>query len=236
MTYQIIAERPNSLLIYENGKTKLYTADVYNMLKFKQFNGERIILNTKDKKNGKVFVQETYDRGIFNVEYGGETLQIRDTIELSKAIDEYLKTKTNTMIKELFLAKYREANYVRIMELMAKSFGKHVKVVKGEFVIHDMFMVDKKGSAHYKSKNKDHVNKKLKRNWKYLCIVPKGKLRKMRIKTKIGEMELTRTDVEIMAKVGFLLYPDINDSVFMNQLPKVLQEKLKKIMKDEMII
>ena len=145
MTYQIIAERPNSLLIYENGKTKLYTSDIYNMLKFKQFNGERIILNTKDKKNGKVFVQETYNRGIFNVEYGGETLQIRDTIELSKAIDEYLKTKTNTMIKELFLAKYREANYVRIMELMAKSFGKHVKVVKGEFVIHDMFMVDKKG-------------------------------------------------------------------------------------------
>lgn len=236
MTYQIIAERPNSLLIYENGKTKLYTADVYNMLKFKQFNGERIILNTKDKKNGKVFVQETYDRGIFNVEYGGETLQIRDTIELSKAIDEYLKTKTNTMIKELFLAKYREANYVRIMELMAKSFGKHVKVVKGEFVIHDMFMVDKKGSAHYLSKTRDHLNKKWKRNWKYLCIVPKGKLRKMRIKTKIGEMELTRTDVEIMAKVGFLLYPDINDSVFMNQLPKVLQEKLKKIMKDEMII
>lgn len=63
MTYQIIAERPNSLLIYENGKTKLYTSDIYNMLKFKQFNGERIILNTKDKKNGKVFVQETYDRG-----------------------------------------------------------------------------------------------------------------------------------------------------------------------------
>ena len=68
MTYQIIAERPNSLLIYENGKTKLYTSDIYNMLKFKQFNGERIILNTKDKKNGKVFVQETYNRGIFNVE------------------------------------------------------------------------------------------------------------------------------------------------------------------------
>ena len=58
----------------------------------------------------------------------------------------------------------------------------------------------------------------------------------MRIKTKIGEMELTRTDVEIMAKVGLLLYPDVNDSVFMEQLPKTLQNKLRQIMKDQLII
>ena len=49
-------------------------------------------------------------------------------------------------------------------------------------------------------------------------------------------MELTRTDVEIMAKVGFLLYPDVNDSVFMEQLPKTLQNKLRQIMKDQLII
>ena len=119
MTYQIIAERENSLLVYEDGKTKIYTNDTYNLLKFKEFNGERIILHTKSKLDDeitKIYVQETYDRGIFNVQYNKETLQIRDCIQMSKAIDEYLKTDSNKKIKELFLIsqKVKRRDHLRI--------------------------------------------------------------------------------------------------------------------------
>ena len=240
MTYQIIAERENSLLVYEDGKTKIYTNDTYNLLKFKEFNGERIILHTKSKLDDeitKIYVQETYDRGIFNVQYNKETLQIRDCIQMSKAIDEYLKTDSNKKIKELFLRKYMEANRVKIMKLMAKSFTEKVHVnTDGNFIIHNIFMVDTKGSSYYKSSSKlQRGQQKLHKDkrWNYLCIVPKGKLRRFKIKTDIGEVELSTLDVEIMSKVGFLLYPDLTDSIFMSQLPQVWKNLLHKLAKEK---
>jgi hypothetical protein len=54
----------------------------------------------------------------------------------------------------------------------------------------------------------------------------------MSIDTEIGILELDETTITILAKINFLMNPNVNDSVFMNQLP----DKTKKLLiaeKDE---
>ena len=65
------------------------------------------------------------------------------------------------------------------------------------------------------------------KGWKFLCTVAQGHLSNITISTKIGTIELKSKELEIMGKIGFLLSPDINDNVFLHQLPENLQNVLK---------
>ena len=89
---------------------------------------------------------------------------------------------------------------------------------KTTYVIDDRFMVDDHGVSHYKS-DVGH--------WKFLCTVAQGNLSKMSISTKIGDIELESTELTIMGKIGFLLAPDITDSVFFHQLSEKMQDVIK---------
>ena len=54
--------------------------------------------------------------------------------------------------------------------------------------------------------------------WSGICIVADTKQCSIPIKTKLGVVMLSQTEVEILSKIGFLLYPDMNDTVFTGQL------------------
>ena len=77
MTFQIISERETTLLVLENGKIKQLSKDFYNLIKVKRFNGERIIQTFKDKdSDDEIEVQETFNKGIFNVKYKNTIIQL----------------------------------------------------------------------------------------------------------------------------------------------------------------
>ena len=48
MTFQIISERETTLLVLENGKIKQLSKDLYNLIRVKRFNNERIIQTFND--------------------------------------------------------------------------------------------------------------------------------------------------------------------------------------------
>ena len=220
MNPQIIAERDNTLILFESGKVKTVPNTLYNQVKYRDFKGDRIFYKFDDN----MYVQETFDNGIFNAFIKKETIQIRDSISLCESIIEHKKSNDTDLYNNLFKKLYVVQHKEKIMKEMMIVFGDRVKTVndtvKGHsrYIVDDRFMVDDHGVSYYKD-DKGH--------WKNLCTVAQGNLSKMSISTAIGDIELESTELTIMGKIGFLLAPDINDHVFLHQLSDKMQDVLK---------
>ena len=103
MNPKIIAERDNSLILFEAGKVKTVPNTLYNQVKYRDYKGERIFYTFSDG----VYVKETFDDGIFNAFMNEETIQIRDSIGIAEAIRRTTKTnhlkifsRSYTLLKE----------------------------------------------------------------------------------------------------------------------------------------
>lgn len=248
MTFQIIAERDNTILVLENNKIKTYPNDFYNELKLKKFNGDRIILDMFSKEKGIIKITETFNRGIFNVEYMGEVIQFRDKNIVCLGIKQWLESNETTEIENAYVDLWKKNNETKIMEMLAGFFGDRVTVVdcslgghKGlAFDVDGLFRINKQGTCYTQNvyrRGRTVSQETLDDKWSSVCIVPDGTVRPFSIMTKIGKIDLTSNDVVILSKVGFLLSPKkIYDSVFFDQLTpslkKVLIDEVKQEAKD----
>ena len=218
MNPQIIAERDNTLILFDTGKVVTVPNTLYNQVKYRDFKGDRISYHFNDD----MYIQETYDNGIFNAFINEETLNIRDSVALCECIKEHKNHNNSEKYELLFKKLYLRENKDKIMKEMISVFGERVDMRTRDdvthYIIDDRFMVDSHGVSHYKS-DVGH--------WKFLCTVAQGNLSKMSISTKIGDIELESTELTIMGKIGFLLAPDITDSVFFHQLSEKMQDVIK---------
>lgn len=218
MNPKIIAERDNSLILFESGKVTTVPNTLYNQVKYRDYKGDRIYYKFDDG----VYVQETFDNGIFNAFMNEETIQIRDSVKLCEAIIGHKGNNQDDSFTNLFKSLYFAERKSEIMKEMIEVFGDRVKVEKSKdttmYIIDDRFMVDDKGVSHYKTQFD---------GWKFLCTVAQGNLSKMIVNTKIGDIELGSTELTIMGKIGFLLAPNIHDTVFFEQLSPKMKEVLK---------
>jgi hypothetical protein len=219
MNPQIIAERDNTLILFESGKVKTVPNTTYNQVKYREYKGDRIFYKFDDD----MYVQETYDNGIFNAFVKEETLNIRDSAQLCECIQEHKNHGNSEKYESLFKKLYLVENKEKIMKEMISVFGDRVETKSNNdkgvyYIVDDRFMVDGHGVSHYK---KDDGS------WSFLCTVAQGNLSKMSITTPIGDIELESTELTIMGKIGFLLAPDITDHVFFHQLSSKMQEVLK---------
>jgi hypothetical protein len=188
-------------------------------VKYREYKGDRIFYRFDDD----MYVQETFDNGIFNAFISEETIQIRNSVTLCEAILEHKKSNNADIYNDLFKKLYLVENKEKIMKEMVGVFGDRVETKSNNdkgvyYIVDDRFMVDSHGVSHYK---KDDGS------WSFLCTVAQGNLSKMSISTPIGDIELESTELTIMGKIGFLLAPDITDNVFFHQLSSKMQEVLK---------
>ena len=190
--------------------------DSYNQLKYGEFEGNRIAHHFDDE----AYIQETYDDRIFNCIYKGERMQIRIADKLCDTI--VGKNKEEYII--LFKSCFYEAHKIEILTGLVKdSYGVRVKMrLDNSFVIDDRFMVDTHATAHYLKRSKAWKDDK----WSHLCIVVKEHNKNKKIKTRVGMVEIDSKLLEILAKINFLLYPNVKDTVFTNQLPEWLMKSL----------
>jgi len=205
--------RDDHLIVYYNGKIMTKINDSYNQLKYGKYEGNRIFY----KFNDEAEVQETYDDRIFNCKYKDETMQVRKSEDICNAINNDNLDDYAIVFKETY---YEIHKIELITDLVKRSYGERVQLKNDDtFVVDDRFMVDSKATAHYGTRSSD-------RNWKFLCIVVKGRPRKKAIKTKIGLVELDEKLLEILAKINYLLNPDVNDTILTGQLPEWLLKTL----------
>jgi len=215
MSSCIRSVREDHLVVYFDGKIMTKINDNYNNLKYGQYNGERIHYEFNDEAK----VDETYDDRIFNCTYKDETMQVRKSEDICQAIMNENLDDYALVFKETY---YEIHRIELITELIKRSYGDRVKLRNDNtFVIDDRFMVDDKATAHYSKRNNDSDKR-----WEFLCIVVKGRPRKKAIKTKIGLVELDEMLLQILAKINFLINPNITDSIFISQLPDWLSKTL----------
>ena len=213
--------REDHLVVYFNGKIMTKINDSYNQLKYGKYEGNRIFY----KFNDEAEVQETYDDRIFNCTYKDETIQVRKSEDICSAINSDNLDDYAIVFKETYYAIHK---IELITDLIKRSYGERVQLKNDDtFVVDDRFMVDSKATAHYSKKGQNHKHTiDSDKRWEFLCIVVKGRPRKKAIKTKIGLVELDEKLLEILAKINFLLYPNMNDHVFISQLPEWLSKTM----------
>ena len=193
----------------------------YNLLKYKDFNGERIHF-----KLGNVEVLETFNDGIFNIKVGNHKLQTHNKIEIAKRIKYCLTNNTSDPIVELLKDELSQEINREFFINMLKPFEKHIKILDDKSIIIDeIFKVDQNGQAHVKVSGKN--------GWKFVCIVAGSSKFKHQISHQLGTFKIDFRTTEIYFKVLFLLYPDLSDDVFFKQLPSNIKKKLQERKKGE---
>lgn len=202
----IINSDNNSLLILQDNKLIIRNLNEYTLLKYQDFNGKRIIV-----KIGNIEIIETFNEGIFNVIHRDISMQIRDKIELCKRI----KLNDEKYIYELLLnEKSPEFNMEFLLKAL-KPFYDRLKFNENNIIVDNIFSVDKNGQAYFL--DDDHFER--------LCIVA-SKLNTLKYNTDLGNIEINFKTLEIIHKVLFLLNPNLNDQVFIRQLPQKLIKKI----------
>ena len=151
MNPQIIAERDNTLILFDSGKVVTVPNTLYNQVKYRDFKGDRISYHFNDD----MYIQETYDNGIFNAFINEETLNIRDSVALCECIKEHQNNNNSEKYELLFKKLYLRDNKAKIMKEMVGVFGERVEMITRDDVTHyivdDRCMVDSHGVSHDKS-------------------------------------------------------------------------------------
>lgn len=198
----------------DSGKIFIRNIDEYNLLKYRDFNGGRIILDLDKDTN----ITETFNNGIFNVSHKKYSMQIKDRIELAKRIMFCQANNTIEPIKELLLNKAKKEINETFLIASLSGYGDKIIFKDNKILIDDVFAVDKDGQAYFIIDNEFHR----------LCIVA-GKIGQLshKLKHTLGKFEIDFRTMEIYNKVLFLLFPNVKDNVFMNQLPKNLKSLVK---------
>jgi hypothetical protein len=213
MKVSFLDERDGLYIIMVDGKVKTIVRDSYSQLKYKVYNGNRIFYDFGDGLK----IQETYDDRIFNCYIGEAVINIRNGKKIAEFIIDENKSGYELFVKEHYLEQHR----TELLDKIIATYNNRVVKVKDGYVVDDMFKVDNKGTSYYLT-GVDTLNS----NWKFLCTVAQGNIRKMSIDSEVGLLELDTTCMTILAKIGFFCNPNVHDNVFMNQLPQKIQKLL----------
>lgn len=215
----LLEDREDQIIILDlNGKVDTFPKTDYFVLKFKDFDGDRIFYQF-DKDS---WIQETYNDGIFNCVYKNERMQLRQANRIAFSINWHKNQKNSKLglkpFEELFKKNFTKFIQLDVLKSILKPFEHRLKFHDDGIEIDDRFFVNKNAQAHYKKLG----------IYESLCIVADGYLENFDIDSKIGDIEINAKTLEIVAKVMFLLKPDLKDRTFFSQLTEELQNQLKR--------
>ena len=219
-----ILETNKSHIIYkeDNGIVSIVPNTPYFNMKVLENKNERIKF---DLPIEGIEILETFNGMIFNISLNGQTITTRpnmadavvesfsDTDKIYKIFDDYNNNKYNLKLLEGVLEKYKE----------------RIKTRTEGFVIDDIFLIDRTGVCWlWDSKNKcKNTKHRTNLGSGAICIVV-NKTQRLKLKTNNGLIEIDEMGYIILSKIEFLMQPNLEDTVFMFQLPKKIQTILQR--------
>lgn len=208
--------------INDNGEVKIEPNTPYFKTKLVEFSGDRI---SKYFPIEGIMIQETFDEMIFNITFNETVVTTRphladmiveafnDPEKIIEIVNKYNSNSFNVSLIENFLEKY----------------GERVKVIDIGFVVDDLFLVDRNGTAYNWKDGKKNSDVRTNLSNGGICIVVKN----VSEKTIFDEHRKQQITIDplaftVLSKIEFLLSPNTKDVVFMDQLPKETVEILQR--------
>jgi len=232
---RILEERPEACIVQTDTGIETIPNTEYHKLRLLAFNGKRITYKFQDLVN----VAETPVPQIFNCTYGTDTIHIkhRDAEAVCRAIKRHRMGYGIDDYKDVFGRVWAETHKTEIvLEYIKKLDQKRIKIhhktkksddkekIVMQVVIDKMFMVDDFGTAHVKTEFN---------NWKHLCLTFEGNQERYRVPVKnYCYMDIDKKSMEVISKILFLMFPTMNDTIFTNQLPTFVMNRLRHRSKD----
>ena len=218
-----ILEERDDLLIIMNSQGQITTVPKtpYYLLKYKQYDGNRISYNFSET----VFVKETFDDGIFNCTYGKNLVQIRDFDDVALSIQSHVDTDTLDVFDELFSKKWSEIHKEELVTWFLQEFitSGRISVKHSRYVIDGIFEVDSHGNAYALNKRDKQDDQ-----WKSICLVSPSNLAPKEMMFKGVPTMVDVTTQSIIAKTMFCMNPNTEDHGFMVQLPPKLRRWIER--------
>lgn len=186
------------------------------------------ILKSKGRRIRHTFgkgawVKETYNDMIFNAELAGVPAQIRSNY--ANQLCEAIEQDDIALYQQIFTDHDSLEFDTKLLDSAIEMFGDRVKVVNDGFVVDDLFLVDRKGTAwvwDYETNTKMIMGNG---GCKSLCIVVK----KMPAAGFVdGKYQVDSLIYTVLSKVMYLMDPDMNDQVFTRQIPERHMEILER--------
>lgn len=215
----VLEERKDLLIIQTNDGVKSVPKTDYCYVKYVVFQGNRIFYTFSEGSK----VEETFDDGIFNCTLTGRQIQIRDAVAIAKAILTHTQTKSSEKYEVLFNREFLAEHKYDLLDWFFGSMKTRIERKNDKYVIDGIFAVDGHANAYYL---KEYGRRDP--EWLHLCIVVPGHLEDKTIETPLGCLTFDKTLQSVVAKVMFLMNPNIKDSVFMRQLPYKIEKQITK--------
>ena len=211
---KLMQKNGDILVITKDNKLDTLPNTPYNLLKVEVFEGKQISYTFNDK----IDVKETFDDGIFNCMLDGESLQCRKANRMARAITTHQETGDLKPVQSLFIDELKAPYQVKAVNEFLKPFMTSKRVVTHDkgYIIDERFYIDNNAKVYILKNNE----------WAGICVVVKNTLIPFEIDTPVGSFQVESRAIEVLSKIIFLLKPDMNDTVFVEQLTTDVREQL----------
>ncbi len=222
---KILEVRPEQVICDVDGVITTRPNSPYYSLRYFKYDSKRIAYTFSERS----YVQETYDDRIFNCFCNGKRIQLRQDLsdKLAAAINHHEMYGNLRDYEELFKMAFEEQPVWYIIEKYLNNI-EGVERTREGFIIYDSFKIDYKGNAWVERQSENG-----KERWNSLCIVMQGhatKAESSSLPDEMGEMvEVNALTMTILAKIVFLLNPDMEDAVFIGQLSEEQKVRLNSL-------
>lgn len=230
---KILEIRPEQVICQEdNGSVSTRPNSPYYSLRYFKYNNKRIAYTFSDTS----YCMETFDQRIFNCWHDGKRIQLRQDLseKLADSIKHHEQYGNIREYSELFNTAFSEIPFWDILAMYLRNINGVIRQKDG-FVIYDEFRIDFKGNAWIRPQAKE-PNQRERDEWNSLCIVMQGRSHAYNtedggfLPDEHGKMvEVNALTMTIIAKIVFLLNPNLKDAAFTGQLSKNLLLKLIEI-------
>lgn len=230
---EILDIRNEQIITFDKGILKVVANSPkasYFKLKYDDFKGNRILY----KFNDRMEIVETYTNGVFNCNIEHKIIQIRDKDAIADSIYYHKETGSTIKYEKTFLFEYGKSYQKELVDKYIASFGNRVVFEGWGYVIDDDFAVDEHGTAYVKgnpSSCLNRINRFDGDGWLHLCLVVgnnNNALDDITVRTDVGMITLGGKSLTTIAKILYIMNPDMNDSVFIQQLPIEVKNRLVK--------
>ena len=217
-----VLESNKSSIIYkeDTGIVCIVPNTPYFRLKVLENKNERI---KYDNPIEGIEVLETFNGMIFNITLNGQTITTRPNMA-----DAVVRSFDNTDELYAIFDKYNNNKYnIKLLKGILSKYGERIKTREQGFVIDDIFLVDRTGvcwlwDAEHNTRDQTH---RTNLGSGAVCIVV-NKTQRLQLQSSEGLVTIDEMGYIILSKIEFLMNPNLEDNVFMSQMPA----KVKKIL------